>query len=87
MSYKVVGYKGFGDRYVYIPPSLRQYMDEHTHTPDEDDWSDARYEAEVAVRIAEETYMWSCPDTCDDRKKELNEAIRALEKVKQEEGE
>lgn len=30
----VAGYKGFGDRYVYIPPCLRQYMSRQSPTPD-----------------------------------------------------
>lgn len=78
----VAAYKGFGDRYVYIPPSLRQYMDEHTHTPDEDDWSDARYEAEVAVRIARETYMFdACPETCDELQEAYHDAQKALAAV------
>ena len=56
-------------------------MDEHTHTPDEDDWSDARYEAEVAVRIAREYYMFSCPETCDELQEAYHDAQKALAAV------
>jgi Iap family predicted aminopeptidase len=55
-------------------------MDEHSDTPDED-WSEARYEAEVAERIAGEAYEWSCPDTCDELKKAWDEAKKELQAV------
>lgn len=59
----------------------------HTPTPEEDDdWTEARYEAEVAVRIARETYMFSCPETCDELKEAWDEAEKELAALIKEEG-
>ncbi|MBL98043.1 MAG: hypothetical protein CMF52_09520 [Legionellales bacterium] len=59
-------------------------MSQHSPTP-QDDWSDARFDAEMEVICLREEWMFSCPDTCDAIEKALNEAIRALEKIKKEE--
>lgn len=59
-------------------------MSQHSPTP-EDDWSDARYDAEMEVRCLREDWMFASPEECDAIEKALNTAIRALEKVKQEE--
>ncbi len=59
-------------------------MSQHSPTPEED-WSDARYDAELEVRFLREEWMFSSPQELDAIEKALNEAIRALEKLKKEE--
>jgi len=65
-------------------------MSQHSPTPTDeeiDDWSDARYDAELEVASLREEWMFSSPATIDAIEKQLNEAIRALNKVIEEEGE
>ena len=45
------------------------------------DWTDERSDAEVAVNIAREAYMFACPDTCDALQEAYHDAQKALAAV------
>ena len=55
----VAAYKGFGDRYVYIPPCLRKDMSRQSPTPDFDNMTDDEMIAFFDEIEAVENHKWS----------------------------